>query len=112
MTDAGRRNAGVPRLEYDGAQQALVVRIRLSDVDSEEALASFMESVARHFDGKAPKAVVFDIAELELLSSCVLGGFLQFRQRGAKVALRNASPHVVDTLERTHLNKLLDIQSE
>ena len=112
MIDKTNGNSNAPRFEYDGTNGSLVVRVRLSDVRSDEALAAFIESVEAHLDGQPLKVVVFNIAEHELLSSGALGAFLRFRKQRAEISLRNASAHVVEILERTNLDQLIGIQAE
>ena len=94
------------------AGMEMVVRVRPSDIASEDSRLAFMKAVIVQLAAAKPRVVVFDIAGNDLLSSGTLGAFLRFRRSGIKVALRNASYHVMEILERTNLTGLFDVQTD
>ncbi|MAD80005.1 MAG: hypothetical protein CMJ50_04060 [Planctomycetaceae bacterium] len=106
------RTSSAPRFVYDATNGELVVRVLLSDTHNDDARAVFMEAVEGHFLTSPPKAIVFDITGHDLLSSGTLEAFLRCRKRGIDVWLRNASAHVKEILERTHLVQVIGIQGD
>jgi len=108
LYDAGLMS---PNTRYTLSENGqLVVRVLLTDVDSDKVRIAFMQEVQEELEKHNPQALVFDVAGLSVISSSVIGNMLRFRKNGFELWLRNASATVIEMLERTNLIQVIGIQ--
>ena len=78
----------------------------------EAVLPKLRENVEGLVAEKQPSAVRFDLTDIMLVTSEILGFFVSLRKKDLKVILYNPSGDVREVVEMTKLDSLLDLVDE
>lgn len=81
-------------------------------VPDEVCIAAYRDQLLELVDRVGCQVLAVDCSGLQMVPSGLLGVLTTLRKKVERIEIHNACPDIVDVLELTKLNRLLDIRSD